>query len=198
MSSLYRYNIGASGDRYTDDNIQGIPTTINTVKLTGSGHPLQHLNPLYCPVYTKNSTALADASQNTWINVWNLSGVAWNANITIPVLLLSPVTTHIFFTHATATTTYTWTLPTAAQIIAMLIDVLGHKTVHGGLTWEITIGVQSNVTNPSFVFGAAPTGITYKFPNVTPFVVPNFSRKMRFTITDLTPGAEAIDFYLYT
>ena len=145
-------------------------------------------NTIVCPTTQKTVTnTLVITGAINHVNFWELTGAAYDAAITIPTQVFVPKTM-IDLTTVTAARNYT--VPTAANLIAYLLQVL-HEPPLGSTTY--TFRFAANGANVTLITN---TGVTLKGNTTVPVIASGTTRTLYIRLTDLRPGNEAYELWI--
>jgi len=175
---------------YQDTNLLPLPhqcTDHHAVPLH-HGVPTHHGGTtLICPTRAFAATTLLPAVPLNTVNIWRLSGAAWDAAITIPAYLL---THNVMMAHVTLTADRIWTTPTAADFIGYLLQQL-HEPLLGTAYWTLHLGCDGGNITP-----APGAGCTFR-GNTVATIAAATTRSVGVRLTDVRPGSEAYEIYWY-
>lgn len=141
---------------------------------------------IQCPTVKRTLTVLTDGAY-VGTNIWTLT-TAWDANVTFLPVMFSYNTMLI---HSVVTANRTYTTPTAALL---LTHILAHtdKPLFSGSMWCFFVGVDGG--NLNFTAGA---GCTIRGNTTLAQCVAGTTRRAAVRLTNVTPGAEAYEFYIF-
>lgn len=142
---------------------------------------------IVCPTTKRTLTTLAPTFSVLGTNIWTLT-TAWDANATI-IPALFHFSTMLIHTVVTANRTYT--TPSATLLINYLLDH-SHSPLLGGSFYNFFLGVDGGVL--ALVAGA---GCTFMGNTSLAQVNNGTTRRVAIRITNLIPGSEAYEFYIY-
>lgn len=142
---------------------------------------------IWCPTTSATNTALAVTGGGAFTtNYWILT-TAWDADITIPAYYITP---NVIANSSTVTAGRSYTVPTAANLIAWL-EVLSNNGEKGTtawtLRWAANGGAITILTN---------TGCTLRGNTGTPIIANGTTRTFHVRLTNLIPGSEAYEFWI--
>lgn len=161
-------------DAYVVHAFEGQPTSM------GGSH-------IFCPTVKRTLTTLVPTTSAFGTNIWTLT-TAWDANATIIPQLFHYSTMLI---HTVVTLNRTYTTPSATALITYLLDHT-HSPLLGGTFYNFFLGVDGGT-----LILAPGVGCTFRGNTSLAQVNTGTTRRVAVRLTNLIPGAEAYEFYIY-
>lgn len=175
---------------YTEGNLLPLPTegtdaySVHTYESLPT-HPGG--STIFCPTTIRTVLTLTASTQPLGTNIWIL-GDLWNADIFIPPSLLHYTT---MIVQAQITVDRTWELPSAASLVSYLL-AHSQSPLYAGSTWVFSVCV-----NGAVLIFAPGAGCTLRGNTTYPAIADGRSRTVGVRLTNVTPGAEAYEFYIF-